>query len=126
MHALLLLRNAVAAVSLQDDALHNHHMLLNHMKVIFKLCIRTRITYNSISSSAFTDMNILGDILHGLFREVWREHVNAAFIREGDATIAEGAIEIAEELVVLSHRSKRQSKQLYQSSSLLRVFGTLG
>lgn len=43
-YTLLVLGNAIAAIPLQDDALHLHHMLLHDVKVVFKLCIRTCVT----------------------------------------------------------------------------------
>ena len=125
-HALFVLGNTVAAVPLQDDALHLHHVLLDDVEVVFELCIRTGVAYPSIPPSVPTDMDILGDVLDDLLREVGREHIDAALVGEGDSTVAEGAVEIAEELVLLSHGCERQGKQLNQRGGLLRVFGALG
>lgn len=101
-------------------------MLLHDVQVVFQLRVRAGVAYPSLPALATTDVDILGDILNDLLREVRREHIDAALFGEGDATVAEGAVEIAEELVVLAHGGERQRKQLDQRRGLFGVFGTLG
>ena len=101
-------------------------MLLHDVQVVFQLRVRAGVAYTSLLALATTDVDILGDILNDLLREVGCEHIDAALFGEGDATVAEGAVEIAEELVVLAHGGERQRKQLDQRRGLFGVFGTLG